>query len=162
MEMQGISKSFYASVHYWLKYHYGKATKCEGKECRGKSKNYSWAKLRDKKYDYKRENFIQLCRSCHGRYDITEDSKLAISKKMKGRKPSVRVKGNCAGCKVALPIPRHPSMLYCPPCFEKSVVVSREKWQSDNRERMLKMKRDYARKRFGYKKTHAKYAHEQN
>lgn len=65
--------SRYSSIHSWLRYHHGKASKCEGKDCRKTSPNYNWAKLHGKPYEYNRENFIQLCRSCHGRYDVTSD-----------------------------------------------------------------------------------------
>jgi len=68
-------RSFYGSVHVWLRHKYGAATHCENKECPGVSTNYQWAKLSGVEYDYKRENFIQLCRSCHAKYDSTEKSK---------------------------------------------------------------------------------------
>ena len=57
------------AIHVWLKVNYGKADYCENKDCKGKSKNYNWAKLRNKKYERKRENFIRLCVSCHRYYD---------------------------------------------------------------------------------------------
>jgi len=68
-------RSFYASVHYWLKYNYGVASKCENKDCSKKSINYQWAKKREKEYAYKRENFINLCRSCHAKYDCTDETR---------------------------------------------------------------------------------------
>lgn len=71
-EREGVSDSLYAEIHYWLKRKYGVATKCEDKNCTGKSKNFNWAKKRDKKYEFRRNNFLQLCRSCHSKYDFTE------------------------------------------------------------------------------------------
>jgi hypothetical protein len=59
----------YEKVHSWLKYHYGKSNKCENDKCEKKSTNYQWAKLSDKKYECKRENFWMLCASCHRKYD---------------------------------------------------------------------------------------------
>lgn len=70
-----IPVALYAAVHYWLKQNYGKASKCESADCLGISKNYQWAKIRDKKYEKKRENFINLCVSCHQKYDFTEEER---------------------------------------------------------------------------------------
>lgn len=75
-----VSKEQYAAVHYWLKKKYGKSDKCEAPDCTGKSKNYTWAKLHDKEYDFERANFIKLCSSCHGKYDHTEKSKVLSRK----------------------------------------------------------------------------------
>lgn len=73
----------YTAFHHWLKYHYGKASECENKECvyprkvqrRGvsmvidKPSMYQWALLKGKQHAHKRENYIQLCVSCHEIYD---------------------------------------------------------------------------------------------
>ena len=75
MTLEKNNKAFYSSVHYWLKYSYGVASKCENSNCLKKSKNYAWAKLKEKEYDYNRNNFIQLCYSCHFKYDFTEESR---------------------------------------------------------------------------------------
>ena len=50
----------YSKVHKWLNEHFGKANHCENMKCEQKSKVFDWAKLHDKDYDYRRENFIQL------------------------------------------------------------------------------------------------------
>lgn len=63
----------YAETHMWLRYHYGKADHCDNKNCKNKYKIFQWAKLKDKKYERKRENFIQLCQSCHQLYDRGKD-----------------------------------------------------------------------------------------
>lgn len=67
-----VTEAVYASIHQWLRYHYGRATHCEGKECIGKSKKYEWALAKGKEYERNRENFIMLCKSCHVLYDVTE------------------------------------------------------------------------------------------
>ena len=67
------NRSKYFAIHYWLKYNFGVATKCENKECPQKSKSFDWAKLKGKEYDFKRKNFFQLCHSCHKKYDTTEE-----------------------------------------------------------------------------------------
>lgn len=69
-----ISLSEYSAVHYWLRYNYGPANKCEDKKCTGISKNFNWALKRGMEYERKRENYLQLCRSCHAKYDCTEES----------------------------------------------------------------------------------------
>lgn len=89
-----INRSFYASVHYWLKHTYGVAKKCENPNCSGKSENYNWAKKEDKDYDYKRDNFIQLCRSCHAVYDVTEDTRRKIRETSKNAKKTHCNKGH--------------------------------------------------------------------
>jgi hypothetical protein len=61
----------YQAVHKWLVKHYGNANRCESIVCSGKSKVFHWAKLKDKRYEHKRENFIMLCSSCHRLYDQT-------------------------------------------------------------------------------------------
>ncbi len=72
--MGNIYGALYASVHCWLRYHYGRADRCENKNCQRKVQSYNWCKIKGKDCDYKRENFIQLCRSCHSKYDRTEES----------------------------------------------------------------------------------------
>ena len=59
----------YGGVHNWLVYFYGKADKCEMKNCPGKSKKFDWAKKTGKTYIRRRNNFWRLCRSCHSKYD---------------------------------------------------------------------------------------------
>lgn len=75
------SKEFkrnYDNVHQWLKYHYGKAQKCEATQCPGISKSYDWALIKGKEYEKKRENFMSLCHSCHKKYDFTEKGRQQI------------------------------------------------------------------------------------
>ena len=71
---QKVSDSLYSSVHYWLKTNFGKADKCENPNCLKKSNFYTWALKREKEYECKRKNFIKLCRSCHVKYDTTENT----------------------------------------------------------------------------------------
>lgn len=59
----------YASIHNWLRKNHGLANKCENKQCKNPSKAFQWAKLKNKDYDFKRENFIMLCARCHYYYD---------------------------------------------------------------------------------------------
>ena len=60
-------KEKYYTIHRWLRKNYGDATMCSFDN---KHKAlYDWALLKGKKYEYKRENFIQLCKKCHFKYD---------------------------------------------------------------------------------------------
>jgi hypothetical protein len=60
----------YGAIHDWLRNKFGKSNHCENKKCESiNPKMYVWAKLKNKKYERKRENFIQLCQSCHVKYD---------------------------------------------------------------------------------------------
>lgn len=76
----GIDKKLYERIHYWLRKRYGNANKCESPDCEKKSNYFNWALLNDKKYDFNRRNFIQLCKSCHTKYDFTDEVKKEISK----------------------------------------------------------------------------------
>ncbi len=58
----------YYGIHNWLYTNFGKADKCE--QC-GRTKRVQWAKLKDKPYERKRENFFKLCSICHIIYDNT-------------------------------------------------------------------------------------------
>ena len=72
-------QAFYSSVHQWLAKTYGKANKCENRKCNGKSIYFNWSKKRGLKYDYKRDSFIQLCRSCHSKMDCTVKTRKLMS-----------------------------------------------------------------------------------
>lgn len=58
----------YYAVHDWLYKNFGKANKCE--QC-GSQNKVQWAKLKNRSYLRKRENFWQLCCLCHIEYDKT-------------------------------------------------------------------------------------------
>ena len=62
-------------VHRWLDANFGKQRVCENKECKGKGNWFDWALKKNCKYERRKENFLRLCRSCHRRYDLTEEKK---------------------------------------------------------------------------------------
>ena len=68
----------YNNCHAYINRHYGKANKCENSECDFENpKRFEWALLKDKEYSKNIEDYIQLCPSCHRKYDFTdEDFKL--------------------------------------------------------------------------------------
>lgn len=60
----------YNALHSWIKNNYGKAKECENKECEYKNpKRYDWANISGK-YKRTRDDFVQLCVSCHKKYDL--------------------------------------------------------------------------------------------
>lgn len=74
----------YGAIHDWIKSMYGSASICENPECvyPRKTKNgilekpsrFDWALKKGRKYsDRKHDSFIQLCRSCHKKYDYSEN-----------------------------------------------------------------------------------------
>jgi hypothetical protein len=67
------------AIHRWLNRHYGRASKCENQECAGKFIKVDWALIRGKKYGKDRNLFKQLCRSCHVKYDMTDERRMKIS-----------------------------------------------------------------------------------
>ena len=61
----------YHGLHTWLIKKFGKALCCENPKCEHKpTKRYEWSLLKGKEYERKRENFWQLCVSCHRKYDM--------------------------------------------------------------------------------------------
>lgn len=66
----------YHGIHKWLTRIFGRRKECE--HC-GKAGRLHWAKLKDKEYERKRENFIELCSSCHKKYDMTDEVRKNLS-----------------------------------------------------------------------------------
>lgn len=73
-------KASYFAIHMWLKTHFGKAENCEYEFCRyprtnsagrtlKKPKSFEYALRKGFRHSHKRENYIQLCSSCHKYYD---------------------------------------------------------------------------------------------
>lgn len=56
-------------IHKWLRALHGKADHCEMPGCLKRSPFYDWSLKKGFQYEEKRENFWQLCRSCHLYYD---------------------------------------------------------------------------------------------
>lgn len=80
-----IPESQYSSFHSKLRYVYGKASKCENPDCEHTNpKRFEWALIKGRKYSTNKCDYIQLCPSCHRKYDETEERRLKISKNHKG------------------------------------------------------------------------------
>lgn len=76
---KGDDASYFA-IHIWINKEWGKAKKCENTECVYPRKNaarswvrspkrFEWALKRDRSYTRNREDYYQLCKSCHAKYD---------------------------------------------------------------------------------------------
>lgn len=79
----------YVAYHVWMRNNYGNASKCEYPGCKRYTKYFEWALLKGKKYEHKRENYWMLCKSCHTKYDLTDEArqKLFRDKFPKGHIP---------------------------------------------------------------------------
>lgn len=89
MSLKKTDLKKYRRIHQWLYYHFGKANKCENKDCLGNNTAYQYALIKGKQYEKKRENYMLLCQSCHRLYDNhshTEATKEKISQSLRGRK----------------------------------------------------------------------------
>lgn len=83
----------YFKIHSWLGYWYGRASKCENELCKYENpKRFEWALKKDAKYEKNRDNFIQLCCSCHRKMDYTDDQRRKISNSNKGVAAKNKVK----------------------------------------------------------------------
>lgn len=80
-----ISSTEYNKIHHWLRTNFKKLDKCEGKNCKGNSNTIQWALKKGKDYAKVREYFLCLCKSCHTKYDMTEETKKKIGLACKGR-----------------------------------------------------------------------------
>lgn len=62
----------YGTKHQWVYYHFGKADRCENKNCSYKNpKRYHWANISGE-YKRDRKDWIRLCPSCHKKMDRKE------------------------------------------------------------------------------------------
>lgn len=75
----------YNALHMWLGNHFPKKNVCE--HCNRAIKT-DYAKLIGKEYERNRENFIELCKSCHRKYDATpEQTELLRVRSLERRVP---------------------------------------------------------------------------
>lgn len=75
--MKTLEIKEYRNIHNWIRSKLGKANSCSF--CDGPAKRYDWALLKGKEYKRDVRHFIQLCRSCHKKYDFTEEMKVNMS-----------------------------------------------------------------------------------
>lgn len=103
MQKNKINENEYVEIHFWLRKNFGNANKCENPECKNKSQHYEWALLKGKKYEFNRDNFMQLCKSCHSYYDRpgfegkkhSEETKNKMRERRLGKSPWNKGLKNC-------------------------------------------------------------------
>jgi len=74
----------YTAKHQFLIRNYGNPTHCElcnieGHREKGGRWSVHWSKKKDREYTHDRDDYIGLCRSCHRKYDITEEELKQLS-----------------------------------------------------------------------------------
>jgi hypothetical protein len=85
--MTAEERNNYLRIHEWLRNSFGLANHCD--QCNNISpKRFEWALRIGYKYEYKKENYIQLCPSCHRKYDETTKSRRNRSKIKIGKEPN--------------------------------------------------------------------------
>lgn len=76
---RSISKRKYQCYHARIKNKYGKANKCE--HCNTKdAKRYEYALKKGREYSDNIDDYIQMCCSCHKKYDLNDETRKKISK----------------------------------------------------------------------------------
>lgn len=79
----------YANAHQRLARKYGKATRCQNSDCESLNpKRYEWALIHGREYSDNINDYMQLCPSCHRKYDYNPNQGKAHSIRMKGRQSS--------------------------------------------------------------------------
>ena len=157
MKIYPIPRNLYSSIHHWLKYHYGKADKCENKECNKTCKTFTWAKKRGVSYDYNRKHFIKLCRSCHSKYDFTEKTFERMRQNNLNAKKKICKNGHkLSKDNVYLPIKGKGRWRHCRICkknnLRKPKVLKKKKaWNEKNINRVREYSRNHARRKFNVK-----------
>lgn len=71
----GLTKSTYNNIHTALKKKYGNAKRCVFCDSYT-AKRYEWALIKGREYSTNRDDYLELCPSCHRKYDETEESKI--------------------------------------------------------------------------------------
>jgi len=82
--VNGLDKTTHNRLHRQLIKINGKAAKCEAGDCSGKSKIFQWALRKGHSYSNKKEDYIQLCVSCHRKYDFNENIRAKLKAKKMG------------------------------------------------------------------------------
>jgi len=82
----GIPQKEYDNIHKWVLRYFGLATRCESEDCTSeKPKRFEWALRKECSYARNISNYIQLCPSCHRKYDLTEAERANKSAKKIGQ-----------------------------------------------------------------------------
>jgi hypothetical protein len=65
-------------LHNKLRKLYGSANTCVSDNCNRISTNYCWAKIAGRKYTTDINDYVQLCYSCHRKYDVLNKEMLSL------------------------------------------------------------------------------------
>lgn len=95
------SRREYHAIHWWIRTQYGKADMCENVDCLKKSNTYEWALKEGSNHARDRNCYMQLCKKCHAKYDMTEAKKARLLsvihapdvKKYNANKNAMRMRG---------------------------------------------------------------------
>jgi len=152
MRKDAISKTEYQRIHWWLRKRYGKPTKCESKTCTGVGKRIEWALKRNRTYSCDRKDYIRLCKSCHAKYDFTEETRrklslnhVAIRKERKCKKCSVPILAVynqkwCEGCRPAM---SYRTKRRCDLRRKEEMKIYKQKYFLEHRDHLLALMRKY-------------------
>lgn len=91
-----IKTKHYTKVHAYLGRKFGKASRCDNRDCQFKHpKRFEWALIKGREYSKNLTDYMQLCVSCHRKYDFTESQRSKMSAARAGREfIHLRGKGN--------------------------------------------------------------------
>ena len=92
-----------SAIHCWLRVNYGKPNFCEACGRSDDKSFYDWANINNHIYNRNRDEFVRMCKSCHRKYDMT-DEKLEQAKKnlywVTGKKVKYAVGEKCPKTKL--------------------------------------------------------------
>jgi hypothetical protein len=78
----------YVKIHMWLYKNYGKANHCD--HCNLFNLNYDYALIKGETHSRDRSHYMQLCKSCHRKYDYKQEQGDRVKKWWKDR-PEIRI-----------------------------------------------------------------------
>lgn len=95
----------YVSKHQFLTRNFGKPKQCSmcwviGRKEKGSRWSIHWAKKIGQEYTHNREDYLELCRVCHGKYDMTD------KKRAKLREMALNQKGSKSATKSRIALSR--------------------------------------------------------
>lgn len=122
----GIKKSTHNKFHEVLIERHGNASKCEMPDCKSANpKRFEWALKKGHQYSNKPEDYIQLCPSCHRKYDFTEDIRTKLKAKKQGENNNRAILTNEAVIKITALIKcGHPNKEIAELFGVKSTIIS--------------------------------------
>jgi len=82
----------YNKIHSWIRKTKGKANRCDNIACRKVSTVFQHALKNECNYDYKEENFIQLCGMCHSAYDADQETRGYPAVKKQTNNPNTKTR----------------------------------------------------------------------